>query len=726
MARTGGIRFYLSADTKGLNKGLSEAQRSVDRFAHGAGRLSRFGGAGLAGVVGGLTSIGGAAEFVRESVTATNDLYVASKRLSTVTGMDVQQSSAWVSLAKSRGIQADSLTRSYTALSKQVGLAQRGGKDINNTFRQLGVTGDMLKRGNTQEILGQISEGLSKHADGLGKTRVASQLFGRNYQGMLRLLNGGRQNLRKLLEEEYRHGPVLDKNTKNLQRARAEQIKFNESMEKLKLTVGEAALPYITKFTAQITKWLQNGTSKKQIDGIVKAFAGIAQQAALVAQTLVPIISGVGKFVGKHPEVAKIVADMIAFKLAIKMISFVNPIRGIGGLAKAVGRLGPIGLRAGERMAQGIARYLPSLGTWMANAFASMGETAGTGFAARFAAKLGGKSGGGGGGILGGLLGGLATGAKWLLSTGGKVLSGVGAGLTYYFSTHGGTGTTSKNDMIDPNRRAFMRADGWYKGRHYNSYQAWQAAHHVSSLTQTGNLSLPSLGSFTAGLGTPTQNTSQPHKKADKPQITAMQAMTRAAKLRHWANPYDVRLARISIHDHTVAADRRRKNILEQGVARWRSVRSELKRLANDAQRAGDAEIASRIWDIIHRGDSKVAGWKVKLATLKDSLAIATSQEAIDNANRKVQIAQDNLKAEDAFLRAAFGFGDIGTGGINGIVAAGGAITKGTAVQGGNVNIQIQSLHPGDSKTKAAIGHAVTAAFVNQGARRKSRTKIGA
>lgn len=719
MAR-GGMRLNITADTRGLNKGLSQAQSSVDRFARGAGRLSRLGGGGIAGVVGGLTSLGGAAAFVKESVNATNDLYLASKRLSTLTGMDVQTSSQWVSLAKARGVQSDVLARSYTTLAKQLGAAQRGSKSAADTFRQLGVSQDMLKRGNTSQIMGQLADGFAKHADGLGKARVASQLFGRNYAGMLKILNGGKGNLTALLAEEAKHGPMLDANTRKYQQAREAQLKLNQSMERLKVTVGSAVLPYITKLANVMDKWLSKASNRQQINQMVSAFAGIAKQGALVAKALVPIVSGIAKFAGKHPQIARIVADLIAVKMAAKLIGFGAPMKSLSKFAGMMGKLVPFAQKVGGKVALAIASGLEAYAPRIANSLLNIG------------ASIEGKSGNAAakGGLLGLLLGGAKKLGKFAVSNTGKLLGGAGAFLTSFNSY--ATDGTGKEAQMERNVKAYQRANYRVNGKFYGSLSAWLAARDrasranptagMTSSLSNYDLSLPSFSAEGAALS---QNNAAAKKKA-KPTVTPEQAMRRAAKLRHWAHPFDVRLSKISVNDHTLAADRRRKSILEQGVAKWRSVRGELKKLAGDASRGGDAEISGRIWDIIHRGDQKAAAWKAKLAIVTDAVKIQSSQDAIDNANRKLAIAQSDLKAEDAFLRAAFGFGDIGVGAANGYLAAGGAATAGNSVAGGNVNIVINSLHPGDASTKMAIGKAVTASFVNQGGRKRARTKIGA
>ena len=748
MARSGGgFRIFLSADSKGLDKGLNDAQSSIDkfargterqlsraqasvgRFAHGAGRLSAVGSGlskvspGLGGIAAGMVSIGGATAFLESAVKSTEDLYLSTKRLSRVTGLDTTTASAWVSMAKTRGIESNTLTRSFTTLAKQLRLAQGGSQGATKAFNDLGVSQEMIRRGNTSQIIESIAESFKHHADGSGKAALASQLFGRNYQGMLGVMNGGRKNLRDLLRDEVLHGAVLGKNTKQLEAGRLAHIRFNQAMDKLKVTVGVALMPYITRLSNTMTKWLQNASNKKRIDDMVKAFAGIAKQVLAVTTVLVPMISAVGRFVGKHPGVVKLVADLVAFKLALKLISFANPLSGLAGLigrgrvaAGVLRGLGGAAAGGGRGIMAALTRLTPRLAALL------------TGWNALFATRMAAM----------GTTAGAALSSTFLLA-----VAPIAAFMaTFNAFANGGTGKQ---------RSQFESGvDEFGNPRLRNGFGLSRSATAGSLLSQLGNGR--ATGNFAAGLASfskpaagmmpnytnssssstvPAQNTSGGHhstaKKKGHTGLTPAQALNQAMKKnrRDWWVPFESRLRKISIHNHTLAAERQRKTIMEQGVAAWKSLRPQMVKYANDAHKGGDGEIFGRIWDLIHKGDAKTNEWKQKLPAVKDSIALQGSQDAIDNANKRTEIVQSNLNAESAFLRTAFGFGDIGSGGSNAYLAAGGPATSGNQRMGGNVHITINSLHPGDSKTKAQIAGFVTGALASQGSRRTSQKRVG-
>ena len=742
MAAKGGLRIYIGATTDGFRKGMAEAESSADKFtknvthsfsrAQGAmdrlgkssGRLSEVGGRGgalgaVTGLAAGFVSLGGAAAMIGGAVTATNDLYRASRQLGRVTGFDLQTSSAWVQMAKARGIETNSLTRGFTGLAKQLQAAQRGSKTATSAFEQLGVSQKLIRSGDTSAILEQIANSFSRHADGTGKAALASQLFGRNYQGMLQILNKGGGSLREMIRDEKLHGGVLDNNSAKYAKARESQLRFTMAMEKLKISLGSAVLPYLTKFTDKITKWLDKADNKKNMDLFVKGFAGIANQAMAIAQKVVPMVSAVGNFIGKHPGLVTLVADLVAFKLALKAISFVNPLNGLLGLIRrgrsAQGAL--VGLRAAAvKGGQGIVSALGAV-TPKLTALLNRWSTA---FVSRFG-SMGASSGAAFGGSL------IRNVVPFLLKF-GKAFGAIGVTLDalvnpdsispdFRNGRKAPQGTLLNNSSTSAYGKTLLSQikNGTYSSATGSFQSALQAL--MSNTPIPGYVAEPSL---------PAQNTSTARRQAKtkKAGMSPAQAWARARKLKNWWVPYESRLRKISIHDHSLAAERQRQAIITEALGRWKSLRGEIKSLANDAHKGGNADIFGRIWDIVHAGDQQYNKWNASLPAIRDAIAMKSAENTVDSTSEQLRIAQQTAAAETAFLRTAFGFGDIGTGGLNAMVAAGGAPVGMLNQRGGNVNITINSLHPGDSKTKKAISSAVTSALGMQGARRTVRSSV--
>lgn len=83
-------------------------------------------------------------------------------------------------------------------------------------------------------------------------------------------------------------------------------------------------------------------------------------------------------------------------------------------------------------------------------------------------------------------------------------------------------------------------------------------------------------------------------------------------------------------------------------------------------------------------------------------------QAQLDQANERARVATRGQGLSDAFIRAAFDVGDIGNGAPTAWQAAGGRFAPG-------VHVTINTLHPGDSQTLAAIADAATQGLGQQG-----------
>lgn len=171
----------------------------------------------------------------------------------------------------------------------------------------------------------------------------------------------------------------------------------------------------------------------------------------------------------------------------------------------------------------------------------------------------------------------------------------------------------------------------------------------------------------------------------------------------------------------------------------WRR-RAALKDALARAKRAKRPDVAKQITDEIKDVDSQVTAMAAANVRLRRSrISAPTNAEAqagtssgggtdpdlqaqLDQANVRATVAQRTAGLSEAFIRTAFGSGDIGRGGSYAWTAAGGS----GAAFGPGMSITINTLHPGDSQTLAAIADAATAGMGQQGFITSPRAVSGA
>lgn len=138
-------------------------------------------------------------------------------------------------------------------------------KDLNNTlatqqnslnksadsFAKLGVS-TVDASGNQRDfesILFDVADKFKAMPDGINKTQMAMDLFGRSGKDMIKVLNLGSQGIKDLETQADNLGLTLDATTiVKIQKLIQAQKDLKQQTDALKIAVGTATAPYLTKF----------------------------------------------------------------------------------------------------------------------------------------------------------------------------------------------------------------------------------------------------------------------------------------------------------------------------------------------------------------------------------------------------------------------------------------------------------------------------------------------
>ena len=237
-------------DVKNAQAGARDI-RQVGTAAKSTGGQAEQAGQGFGGLAKNLAvAAGGAAtlrkgyDFMKGAANAAATLAKDTAALTRTTGMDAKTSSAWVSIAKNRGIETDTLTRSFTLFSRQLRAVEKGGKAATTAFSDLGISADQLKGMKTEDALMATADAFQKLPAGADKAAIAQQLFGKQSQALLPLLNMGSAGLQDQMKTMDKYGLTLDENgvKKGLELAKS-QRQMKAATDGLKVSMGNALLP---------------------------------------------------------------------------------------------------------------------------------------------------------------------------------------------------------------------------------------------------------------------------------------------------------------------------------------------------------------------------------------------------------------------------------------------------------------------------------------------------
>lgn len=317
----------------------SKAVGEIGSAAEKSGKKASIGWKGVAKWAGGATAIYGASRFIKGSVSATEDLAKSTLALQRTTGLDVETSSAWASVAKSRGIATKQLQVGFVKLAREseksrlgsvkesatmeklnaqyraveqlggkkapaalrklqtaMGRAHDAGDKARKTLAGLGVTQRAIASGNTQAVIGQVSEALSKMHNPLRRAAIVAQLFGRGGQALLPILLKGRQGVQDQLNVVRKYGDVLGvKTVPQLQEMIAHQREMKIASDGMKVQLGTALLPVLMQVEGAFVSLVrivqpfirQGWVVKGLLGALVIAF--IAYKAAVVTTTIMQL-----------------------------------------------------------------------------------------------------------------------------------------------------------------------------------------------------------------------------------------------------------------------------------------------------------------------------------------------------------------------------------------------------------------------------------------------------
>ncbi len=331
-AVVGALRAVLSLESAAFTSGLKQAQSGLAGFASSAKKM----GSTLQ-KIGAVMSIAGVgmAAGIRSQLNLADDMSKAAQKF----GVPIEQLSALKYAADLSGVSLDTLGTGLRKLSQNMDSASRGNKVATDLFKRIGVdvrdaTGALRP---AADVMADISAVMAAMPDGVEKTALAMELFGKSGTEMIPLLNAGKDGLRGMMDEAAQLGIVISEKTGKA----AEE--FNDNISRL----GAATQGIFAQLAAELAP-----TLVKISDAIVELAKGFGQLSpemrsflAHAAAALViggPMVIGLGlavSAVGSLAAAFGLLAGAIAANPVIAVITTIAVSAGLiyyywGGIAE--------------------------------------------------------------------------------------------------------------------------------------------------------------------------------------------------------------------------------------------------------------------------------------------------------------------------------------------------------------------------------------------------------
>jgi len=211
-------------------------------------------GAALATAAAGYVSF----QSIKGAIESTQQLGDSITEMTRLTGLSAEKSSDYIYAAKMMGLSADDLGRNFGILEKRLtgvldgteGLAASTGP-VAPILADMGINA-LDAAGNIRpmaDLIPEIADAFAGMTDPVQRAGRANELFGRSGVDMLPFLTLGSKGLEEMSAEARKLGLELSAgNVAKIHEYTLAQRKFGEALGGVKLVIGLAVLPILTRF----------------------------------------------------------------------------------------------------------------------------------------------------------------------------------------------------------------------------------------------------------------------------------------------------------------------------------------------------------------------------------------------------------------------------------------------------------------------------------------------
>ena len=302
---------------------------------------------GTAALVGGATAAAGAA--IYGVVKTSANFADATIKNAASAGMEVEAFAKLAHAADLGAVSQEEFVNSAAKLAQTYTDALAGSQQALDTFLRAGIAlrdneGNLKT---TEQLYMEIADVFATMGDGVGKTDLSRDLFGRSGVKMISFLNAGSAGLKALGEEAKRLGIVLSKQDyKNAEEFNDSLTVLGKSFRGLSLIIGKELWPELAKAAREIAAWVSESGALLGQD-IAAWFREVKQEMPYIREELRnawytakdfalaanSIVQAMGGWV---PVIKSVVYAWLAYK-AIKLDYLIaKNIMSMGGFVKSI------------------------------------------------------------------------------------------------------------------------------------------------------------------------------------------------------------------------------------------------------------------------------------------------------------------------------------------------------------------------------------------------------
>ena len=250
----GALVVSLTAETAQFTAALDKASYTAQKNFGNIASFAKNAAGGLAALYGAQSIVG----FVKSQIDAAD----ATGKMAQKVGVSVEELSKLQYAAKLSDVSNEQLQTGLVKLSKGMVEAANGSGQLRNALSSMGLSaknndGSMKS---SSVLLSEIADKFAGYEDGVNKTNLAVQLFGKSGAELIPLLNGGSAAIKDAGDELERFGAVISEKV-----AQNAEI-FNDNLTRLAVagsvlgkSIANEVMPYLNQLAEEFLIARSNG-----------------------------------------------------------------------------------------------------------------------------------------------------------------------------------------------------------------------------------------------------------------------------------------------------------------------------------------------------------------------------------------------------------------------------------------------------------------------------------
>lgn len=234
MANIARLGVVLGLNTADFQAGIKTAMQGLEKLEKALPKI------GLAAAAAGT----GLAVLIKKSINELDRLDEVAQMI----GTTVESLSSLGKAAKIEGMNIEDLSGSMVKLTRTISEAASGSESAAYAFKSMGL--DPTKFKNSEDALLQVADAFSGYADGINKTALAVELFGKSGAQMIPFLNQGSAAILGIRTELDAFGNASTK-------AATEAAEFNDRMTKMGIVVNTLFQSFVSELLPVLNNFTQ-------------------------------------------------------------------------------------------------------------------------------------------------------------------------------------------------------------------------------------------------------------------------------------------------------------------------------------------------------------------------------------------------------------------------------------------------------------------------------------